>query len=253
MSSSMRPLLPIATIVALVLLWELICRLLNIEDYILPSPSLIAATLADTSPMTWINHSAVTLKITVLGFVLALVVSLMLSVIMTYSTLLRSCLLPVLVVVQSTPIVAIAPLLIVILGTGDAPRIAIVFLITFFPIVVSTTTGLLNTPQEYIEFSRSLRGSKYRELLQIRLPHATPYIFSGLRVAITLAVVGTVVAEFVAAESGLGYYIQFSTSFFSIPSAFAGLLILIFISLTLFYLINLVQKCFFSWSLNLHE
>ena len=184
-----------------------------------------------------------------MGYALAVAVSIPLAVALTSSKLLSRTLYPVLVVVQSTPIVAIAPIIVVTLGAGDLPRVVITFLITFFPIVVSTVTGLLSTPEELIELSRSLRAGRSREILHIRLPFAVPHIFSALRISTTLAVVGAVVAEFVAAEKGLGFSIAYSTSFFKIPQAFAGLVILVAISLILFRSVSLVQKHFIGWSL----
>ena len=144
---------------------------------------------------------------------------------------------------------AVAPIIIVVLGAGDTPRVVITFLITFFPIVVSTTTGMMATPPELIELSRSLRAPAVREITQVRLPYAVPYIFSALKISITLAVIGAVVAEFVAAEKGIGYFIQFSTSFFKVPQAFAGLFTLAILSITLFQIVNLIQRLFFAWSL----
>jgi NitT/TauT family transport system permease protein len=152
-------------------------------------------------------------------------------------------------VVQSTPIVAIAPIIIVTLGASDLPRVVITFLIAFFPIVVSTVTGLLSTPDELVELSRSLRAGRAREILHVRLPFALPHLFSALKISSTLAVIGAVVAEFVAAERGLGFFIAFSTSFFKIPNAFAGLVVLVAISLVLFRLVGLAQSFLAPWSL----
>ena len=242
---------PIAfySLVSLILLWEISCRLFNIPEYILPAPTRVFGALVEVGVDRWLNHTWSTIRICIIGFLLALFVSVPMAALMTAFKKIRSGLYPILILIQSTPIVAVAPLLIVILGTDDLPRVAITFLITFFPIVVSATTGMMNTPSELIELSRSSGGSRVREFTQIRLPYSVPYIFSGLRVAITLAIVGTVVAEFVAAEDGLGYFIQFSTSFFEIPNAFAGLFVLLTISLFLFYLVTLIQKTFFEWSL----
>lgn len=137
----------------------------------------------------------------------------------------------------------------VVLGAGDAPRVVITFLIAFFPIVVSTTTGLMSTPEELLELSRSLGAGRGREIRNIQLPYAVPYIFSALRISVTLAVIGAVVAEFVAAESGLGFFIAFSTSFFKVPQAFAALALLVTLSLVLFRLVALLQRWLFPWSL----
>jgi NitT/TauT family transport system permease protein len=184
-----------------------------------------------------------------MGYALAILVSVPLAVGLASSRLLSRTLYPMLVVVQSTPIVAVAPIIVVTLGASDLPRVVITFLIAFFPIVVSTVTGLLATPDELVELSRSLRAGRTREILHVRLPFALPYLFSALKISTTLAVVGAVVAEFVAAEKGLGFFIAFSTSFFKIPQAFAGLVVLVAISLILFRLVTLVQKVFAPWSL----
>ena len=157
-----------------------------------------------------------------MGYFVAIAVSVPLAVALVNSRFLSRTLYPILVIVQSTPVVAIAPIIVVTLGASDLPRVVITFLIAFFPIVVSTVTGLLATPEELIELSRSLRAGRTREMLHIRLPFAVPYIFSALKISITLAIIGAVVAEFVAAERGLGFFIMFSTSFFKIPQAFAG-------------------------------
>jgi NitT/TauT family transport system permease protein len=126
--------------------------------------------------------------------------------------------------------------------------VVITTLIAFFPIVISTATGLASVPAELIELSRTLRAPRIREYTQIRVPYAVPYIFSSLKVAITLSVIGAVVAEFVAAEKGLGYLILFATSSFKVPVAFASLAILVSCSLALYGLIVGVHKRFFSWS-----
>jgi NitT/TauT family transport system permease protein len=203
----------------------------------------------EQAPSTWAGHIWATLRVALMGYIAAVVISIPLAVGLVSSRLLTRTLYPMIVVVHSTPIVAVAPIIVVTLGASDLPRVVITFLITFFPIVVTTTTGLMATPEELIELSRSLRAGRIREMLHIRLPYALPYIFSALRISTTLAVVGAVVAEFVAAEHGLGYFIQFSTSFFKINQGFAALLILVTISLAFFQLIGLIQRVAAPWSL----
>src|SRR5271170_919683 len=199
--------------------------------------------------MQWLRNIAATLRVALMGYFVAVAISIPLAVALTNSRFLSRTLYPILVIIQSTPIVAIAPIIVVTLGASDMPRIVITFLITFFPIVVSTATGLLATPPELIELSRSLRAGRSREMLHIRLPYAVPYIFSALKISITLAIIGAVVAEFVAAEHGLGFFIMFSTSFFKIPQAFAGLTVLVALSLVLFRACSLAQRWFVPWSL----
>ena len=249
MNSSIRRYMPALTLALLLPFWELICFVASIPVYIFPAPSDIYEALIGVELSRWLGHLWATLHIAIAGFIIAIVVSIPIAIAMVRSDYLKRTIYPLLVIIQSTPVVAIAPLLIVILGTGDAPRLAITFLITFFPLVVAATTGMEATPKELIELSKSLRAKPSREIWQIRLPYAIPYIFSGLKVAITLAIIGAVIAEFVAAEKGLGYFIQFSTSYFKIPQAFASLFLLSIISLLLFQSIKVVQKLFFSWSI----
>ncbi|WP_083232579.1 ABC transporter permease [Endozoicomonas atrinae] len=245
--------LPILALVSLIPLWELICRLLEIPVFVLPAPSDIAKAFFQVESQRWAGHLWATVSIALKGFLLSIAISIPMAMMMVRSRFLARTLYPLLVIIQSTPVVAIAPLLIVILGTGEAPRLVITCLITFFPLVVSATTGMLATPPEMIELSRSLKAPVHKEIWQIRLPYATPYIFSGLKVAITLSIIGAVVAEFVAAEQGLGYFVQFSTSYFKVPQAFAALFFLAAVSLILFKLIQWIQKIGFAWSLTKTE
>lgn len=237
------------TLIGLVLVWELACRVLAIPSYLLPRPSAIFEAFPAIGLGRWSLHVWSTLRVALIGYVLSFVIAIPLAIVLMRSPLLSKTLYPLLVVIQSTPVVAIAPIIIVVLGAGDAPRIVITCLITFFPMVVSTATGLAATPPELIELSRSLRASGFREMTQIRLPFAVPYIFSALKISITLAVIGAVVAEFCASEAGIGYFIQFSTSMFRLPEAWAGLFVLAALSLLLFQLVQWAQRLFFPWSL----
>ncbi|PZQ50814.1 MAG: ABC transporter permease [Rhodovulum sulfidophilum] len=240
---------PVLACVGVLAIWEAACRGFAIPSFLLPAPSAIVTAFFGVSPAIWAGHLWATLRVALMGYALAIVVSIPLAVALASSRLLSRTLYPMLVVIQSTPIVAVAPIIVVTLGSGDLPRVVITFLITFFPIVVASVTGLLSVPEELVELSRSLRAGKRREILHIRLPVAVPYIFSALKISTTLAVIGAVVAEFVAAEKGLGFFIAFSTSFFKIPQAFAGLVVLVSLSLVLFRLVGWVQTRYFPWSL----
>lgn len=240
---------PALFFIAVIVIWELGCRFGNVPNYILPSPSAIVNAFFQVEFSRWMMHLWATLRVALMGFFLSIAISIPLSIAMIRSELVNRILYPALIIIQATPVVAVAPLIIVLVGTEDPSRVLITCLITFFPMVVSTTTGMLETPQEMIELSQSLRAPRYRETWQIRIPYAIPHIFSGLRVSITLAIIGAVVAEFVAAEEGLGYFIQFSTSFFKIPQAFAGLIFLAITSLLLFKSVQWFQRWLFPWSL----
>lgn len=240
---------PAAAFVVLIIIWEGACRAFAIPSFLLPSPSAIVESAFGISAAQWFGNISATLRVAVMGYLVAVAVSIPLAVALVNSRFLSRTLYPIIVIVQSTPIVAVAPIIVVTLGASDLPRIVITFLITFFPIVVSTVTGLMATPEELIELSRSLRAGRAREMLHIRLPFAVPYIFSALKISTTLAIIGAVIAEFVAAEHGLGFFIMFSTSFFKIPQAFAGLVVLVALSLAFFRFCGLAQRWLAPWSL----
>jgi NitT/TauT family transport system permease protein len=228
--------------------WEVGCRVLQPPEYILPSPGAIWRAAAELGAMRWGEHLIATLQVALAGYAVAIALALPLAVAITRSALLSRIIMPWLVVIQSTPIVAVAPIIVVMLGAGTLPRVVITTLIAFFPMVVSTALGLASVPAEFVELSRSLRASIGRQYWQIRMPFAVPYMFSALKVSITLAIVGAVVAEFVAAERGLGYLILFATSSFKVPVAFAALVLLVLCSLLLYAAVQFVQRRLFPWS-----
>lgn len=239
--------IPILAIVALVVIWEVSVRAFQIPVYLLPSPSRIASdSMSNLGTLSW--HTLATLKTVILGFLVSVVVSLPLAVAITSSKTVANVVYPILVLTQSIPKVALAPILVIVLGTNELPRIVVTFLVAFFPLVIAIATGLLSVPSDLLELGRSYRGSAWRMLVRIRLPYAVPMIFSGLKVAVTLSVVGAVVAEFVNADAGLGYFIITSTAFFQTPLAYAALIILSLMGIILFQLVVVAERIFFPWS-----
>lgn len=239
--------LPLIATAGLFLLWEAACRAFKIPGYLLPAPTEIWKDTMAIGP-TVAGHTMSTFKTVMLGFVVSILISLPLAVVLTASPAIAAAVYPFLVWTQSIPKVALAPILVVLLGTNELPRIVITVLVAFFPLVISVATGLLSVPPELIELSRACRASKLSELLRIRLPYAIPFIFAGLKVAISLAVVGAVVAEFVNADAGLGFLIQTSTAFFKVPVAFGALIILSVMGVVLFQLVVAAERIFFPWS-----
>jgi NitT/TauT family transport system permease protein len=240
---------PAITLVLVIVFWEVACRVFNVPVFVLPRPLQIVVSFAQVPLSTWLVNIWATLQIVIIGFLISLALSIPLAMMLVNSPLMSRTIVPLLVIVQSTPIVAIAPILVVTLGAGMMPRIVITCLITFFPLVISTTLGLRAVPEELIELSRSLKATRVREYLQIRLPYAVPYIIGAAKVSVTLAVIGAVVAEFVAADKGLGYMILSYTSLFKLSQAFVALLILLGISLSLYQVVAMIERLFFSWSL----
>ena len=239
--------LPIGVFIGLLIVWEITVKLFEIPVYLLPAPSVIwGDTVAIASTIS--NHTLATLSTVIVGFVISFVVSLPLAVLMTSSPLISSAIYPLLVLTQSIPKVALAPILVVMLGANELPRLVITFLVAFFPLVIAITVGLMAVPDELIELGCSLKASKFQELYRIRLPYAVPFIFSGLKVAITLAVVGAVVGEFVNADKGLGYMIITATAFFKTPVAFGCLILLSIMGVVLFQIVVIIERIFFPWS-----
>jgi NitT/TauT family transport system permease protein len=234
-------------VIATLLVWELIVRLLGIPEFLLPAPSQI---YVDTVAMgvVMIDHTVATLNTIMIGFVVSILISLPLAVMITSSPLIANAIYPLLVLTQSIPKVALAPILVVVFGAGETSRVLVTFLVAFFPLVISVAAGLISVPPELIELSRSLKSTKLQELTRIRLPYAVPFVFSGLKLSITFAVVGAVVGEFVAADKGLGYQILSATAFFRTPVAFGSLVILSVMGIALFQAVVLVERVFFPWS-----
>ena len=239
--------LPIGVFIALLIVWEAAVQLFSIPVYLLPAPSVIwtdtvaiAGTIGD--------HTLATLGTVVVGFFISFAISLPLAVFMTSSPLISSAIYPLLVLTQSIPKVALAPILVVMLGANELPRLVITFLVAFFPLVIAIAVGLVAVPDELIELGRSYKASKLQELYRIRLPYAVPFIFSGLKVAIALAVVGAVVGEFVNADKGLGYMIITATAFFKTPVAFGSLILLSIMGVVLFQIVVIIERIFFPWS-----
>ena len=239
--------LPVAAIAGLFLVWEAACQFFAVPAYIIPAPSAIwKETSALPANVAW--HALVTTKTVLLGFAVSVLVSLPLAVLLTSSPVVAAAIYPLLVLTQAIPKVALAPILVVVLGTSELPRVVVTFLVAFFPLVLSIASGLVSVPPELIELGRACRANRWTELWRIRLPYAVPFIFSGLKAAIALAVVGAVVAEFVNADAGLGYLIQTSTAFFKVQLAWGALIILSIMGIVLFQIIVAVERIFFPWS-----
>ena len=242
-------LLSVLSLVAILVLWEGAVRVFHLPNYIVPAPIEITRDTFDLgSVVVW--HTLATLRTVLLGFLLSVVISLPLAIAITASATAARTIYPALVLLQSVPKVAIAPILIITLGANELPRVVVTFLVAFFPLVVAAATGLQSVPAEFIELWRSLRVSRWKLIWRISLPYAVPFVFGGLKVAIALSVVGAVVGEFVAANQGLGYLIATSMAFFKTPVAWGAMIILSVMGIALFQAVVLVERVFFPWSIN---
>jgi NitT/TauT family transport system permease protein len=236
-----------ATLIALIIVWEVLVRWFQVPGWLLPAPSAIGQSMLEWRSEL-VGHSLVTLYETIVGFALAIAISIPLAVAVVYSPLLQNTIYPILLALQSMPKVAIAPLLALWIGFGTLPKIVVVFLVCFFPIIVATASGLTAVPAALIDLIRSLSASSFQTFVKIRFPTAMPHIFVGLKIAITFAVIGAVIGEFVGSESGLGYLILVSTSQSRTPLAFGALVLLTIMSIVLYYGIALIERVVVPWA-----
>jgi len=250
MAASLRNLsryvVPAATVAGGVVAWELASRVLRIPRFIMPAPSEIAVEAWEWR-YRFIGHSWVTLYETLGGFALSIVVGVPLATLIVYSPWMRRALYPLIVLLQAVPKIAVAPVLLLVIGYGEIPKMIVAFLVAFFPIVVDTATGLAATPPELLELSRSYRASAFKTFVKVRFPMALPFFFSGLKVAITLAVIGAVVGEFIGSDKGLGYVILSATSYWKTELAFASMILLSLIAIVLFGAVCLVERLVCPW------
>jgi NitT/TauT family transport system permease protein len=236
-----------AIYLVLLVAWEASVRIFSLPAWVLPAPSAIVMVSKDWAPELLFN-SFVTLRETVVGFLIALVLSIPLAVVIAFTTTVRRIIYPILLGLQSVPKVALAPLVILWLGIGNWPKIVIVVLVCFFPILVNVVAGFEAVPRNMLDLMRSLRASEAVTFRRLRVPIATPHLFTGCKIAITFAVIGAVIGEFVAAQEGLGYLILISTAQSQTPLAFAAIILLTVISVVLFYAIELLEKRMVTWS-----
>lgn len=241
-----RPLLPVIALVVFVAVWWLATIVFHISSFLLPSPLDIVQSFLRT-PGYLLRETGTTLEETLLGYAIAAAGGLLIAVLLTASESMQRAMLPVLVGFNAVPKIAVAPLLVVWMGFDRSPKVVMVVLISFFPVVVSSMSGLASTPADLGELARSLSASRRQTFLKVRLPWALPQVFVGLKVAITLAVIGAVVGEFSGGNAGLGYVITVSGASADTPLAFAAIALLAIISIGLFYLVAALEHVLLPW------
>jgi len=229
------------------LIWELLTRVLEIPKWLLPGPTLIFTEMWNSADHLW-QHTLVTGGEILQGFGLALVGGVIFGTVIAYSPFLEKTLYKLLVATQAMPKAALAPLLVIWLGLGHSSKLAMVFLMCFFPVMVSMVSGLQSTSRELLELSEVLGTNWLQGFLKIRFPSALPYLFSGVRVAASLSVVGAVISEFVNADKGLGYSLLISAARLNGPLTFASVLILAALGIGLFSLVTFIEKLICPWA-----
>ena len=237
---------PGGTAILAVVLWEVGVRIFDVPTFVLPAPSEVLVVIGQERVRLWEN-GLVTLWAILAGFGLAILVSVPLAAMIVYSRIFEKAVYPLLIFSQTVPKIAVAPIFIVWFGFGTTPKVLIAFLICFFPVVIDTVIGLRSVAPESLDLIRSMGGTKRDIFMRVRVPNALPYFFSGLKIAITLAVVGAVVGEFVGSTRGLGFVIIQASSFLNTRLLFAAIIVLTVIGVVLFYLVDVLERLFISW------
>jgi NitT/TauT family transport system permease protein len=242
----LRNLLPLAGIVTFLVAWQLIVIIYHMPPYLLPTPTAIAASFIDQFPAL-LSNGYVTVYEMLVGYAMAVGIAIPLAIAITSSRRFNEFVMPTILFFQIVPKVAIAPLFLVWFGVGSMPKILVAFLISFFPIVIDAAVGLRSMSAEMTDLARSMGATRLQIFTRFRLPTSLPYLFSGLKVAATLAIAGTVVGEFVGADSGLGYLLLVTNSNMETALMFATIVALTIIGLVFYYVVELLEGLLIPW------
>lgn len=237
---------PLFFLVFLVVLWDLSIRVFKIPPYQVPAPQDVIVTLWQEWPKLLAEAWPTTIA-TIWGFLLSAAFGIPVAMLIAGSRTVESYIYPLLVFSQSIPKIAIAPLFVVWFGFGMFPKVLSAFLLGFFPVVVSAVQGFKSVEPDMLDLARAMEASRMQVFRMVSFPHALPSIFAGLKVSITLAVVGAVVGEFVGSNSGIGFVLQRSIGNFELPTMFAALVILALIGVVLFWILDTIERLMIPW------
>ena len=227
-------------------LWEAGVWLAQPPNYLLPPPSRIFEELA-SDPLWYAKHAVFTVGTCIAGFALACLLGVLSAIAIVYSRILEHTLYTLLVALNSIPKIALAPLFIIWMGTGVSSKIAVSMTIAIFAVVIDTVLGLRSVDPDALDMAQSMRASPLQTLLKVRFPAAMPSMFAGMKVAISLALVGAIAGEFVSSEEGLGYVILVSEGNFKTERVFAAIFLLGALGTLLFYLMDTVERWTIPW------
>jgi NitT/TauT family transport system permease protein len=237
---------PSAVMIGSLLVWEIVVRALGVRPIILPAPSEILHVMATRYDLL-LTHLWPSLYMTVLGFLLSVVGGIIVAILVTYSRIIRLGLYPVIVVSQVVPKIAIAPLFIVWFGAGTVSSLMLAFLVAFFPMTINAAMGFESVDEDIHKMARTFMGSPWQIFWKIRMPNALPYIFGGMKISITLAIIGVIVSEFVASQEGIGYLIKLSSGLLDTPLMMAAIAVLSLAGLALYAIIAEAERRAIYW------
>ena len=237
---------PLGMTFLLLAAWEAAVRIMGIRSIVLPPPSEVIETMVRRYDLL-LDHLWPSIYLTILGFALSVVGGIIVAVLITYSEIVRKGFYPMIVVSQVIPKVSIAPLFIVWFGTGTMSSLLLAFLIAFFPMTINAAMGFQSVDEDIDKMARTFMGSRWQIFWKIRLPNALPYIFGGMKISITLAIIGVIVSEFVASQEGIGYLIKLAGGLLDTPLMLGAITILSIAGLVLYGLISVAEKHAVYW------
>jgi ABC-type nitrate/sulfonate/bicarbonate transport system permease component len=238
---------PYVLALLLLIIWEVAVWLKQMPAYILPSPIQIMKTMADSAPLL-LKHSASTLEETLLGFALAIGIAFGTAFVLNHFIWLNEAVYPLLIVSQTIPIITLAPLFLVWFGWGMLPKILIVILVCFFPIVISLLDGLNAVDPDIINLFRSMGASRFATFKMVKLPAALPGFFSGLKISASYSIMAAVIGEWLGAQQGLGYYMTIAQKSFRVDRVLAAVVVIAVLSLLLVKVIHLAEWLLIPWN-----
>jgi NitT/TauT family transport system permease protein len=236
----------VASLAGAFIVWEIAVRLARVPEYILPAPSMVFVDMV-THASTLAQGSLSTLQPMIVGFLVAVVLGVLLALLVVYSRAFEAVFYPLLVVLQIIPKIAIAPLFLTWVGYGLLPKVLLVFLLSFFPIVVNSIVAFKSVDSELYDLARTYRASRLKVFWQVELPGALPSLFAGFKVAAALSATAAVVAEFVASDSGLGYQLLGYNGAFNTSMTFAVIIVLSLLGLMLYGVVELIERWAIPW------
>ncbi|MDC7246131.1 MAG: ABC transporter permease [Sphaerochaetaceae bacterium] len=232
-------------------LWELIVRIAHVPEFVLPSPSSALGHLFIEQPdanYNWSVHISTTIYEFLLGFIVTAVLGVSLAILFVWNRHVKKIVMPLFTFVNSLPIIAIAPIILLWMGYGIRTNILIAFLVSFFPVVINTMAGLDAIEDDLLDLIRYLHASKFQIFVKIRIPNSLSYIFSGLKICSTMSIVGAIVGEFIASDRGLGYIIINSQYAMDTPPIFSSLIVISLAGVALYWLITLIERIAMPWA-----
>lgn len=237
---------PTVTVIIIILLWQGIVVFKNIPQYILPTPVNIANTLIKDFNVI-VAHTKITLYESFVGFALSIILSFILAILMDSFEIIKKSIYPILIISQTIPTIAIAPLFIIWFGFGTLPKIIVVIMVCFFPVIISLVDGFEKIDRDYINLFTTFKATKLQTFFHLKLPYAMVSLFSGLKIAATYMIMSAVVGEWLGGDKGIGVYMVRAKSAYALDKVFASIIVIVVVTVLVIYIIDFVGKKIIHW------